>query len=384
MDRNTQYQFISTGTAELERTLVAAYERIAGVTVQPASPEKLFISWVVDIILQERVYCNYVGNQNIPSRAQGENLDRLAELYFLTQRPKPTSAVCTMRFYISEPQESAVLIPLGTRVTDRGSTLYWVTEKDVYIEPGAPYVDVAVRCQTSGNVGNGYAPGQINQLVDLFDYYDSCENITESANGSNTPTDDEFYELLHESQDAWSTAGPMGAYVYLAKKVSSDIADVVANSPEPGVVRLYVLMQEGRIEGEETKKAIVETCSCDELRPMTDLVMSGDPVEVPYNIDLTYYLQRGAAISASDMEALVETAVQEYICWQNGKLGRDINPDKLRNMLLNAGVKRVELRQPVFTELSSGLPCGLGGADEPPEIALIGDVTVQSGGYEDE
>ena len=77
MSRNTQYQFVSTDTAALVSSLVAGYEKITGVSVQPASPEKLFIQWVADIIVQERVLNNYTGNQNIPSRAEGENLDAL-------------------------------------------------------------------------------------------------------------------------------------------------------------------------------------------------------------------------------------------------------------------------------------------------------------------
>ena len=40
MSRNTQYQFISTDTNALVSALVSGYEKITGVSVQPASPEK--------------------------------------------------------------------------------------------------------------------------------------------------------------------------------------------------------------------------------------------------------------------------------------------------------------------------------------------------------
>lgn len=72
MSRNTQYQFISTDTNALVSALVSGYEKITSVSVQPASPEKLFIQWVADIIIQERVQNNYTGNQNIPSRHPGK------------------------------------------------------------------------------------------------------------------------------------------------------------------------------------------------------------------------------------------------------------------------------------------------------------------------
>ena len=83
-------------------------------------------------------------------------------------------------------------MPAGTRVTDTSSTLIWETTADAYIAIGDTYVDVSVQCQTTGTAGNGYAVGQINTIVDVFDYYDSCENITESDGGSNEATDDEY------------------------------------------------------------------------------------------------------------------------------------------------------------------------------------------------
>ena len=79
-ERNTGYQFVSTDTEAVESLLISIYEKITGVSVKPASPEKLFIQFVAAVVIQERGLNNYTGNQNIPSRAEGENLDALAEL----------------------------------------------------------------------------------------------------------------------------------------------------------------------------------------------------------------------------------------------------------------------------------------------------------------
>lgn len=122
-DRNTEYQFVATDTETVEALLISIYEKITGVSVKPASPEKLFIQFVAAVVIQERGLNNYTGNQNIPSRAEGENLDALAELFYVTQRPAAQPAVCTERFHISEAQTTAILIPAGTRVTDASGTL---------------------------------------------------------------------------------------------------------------------------------------------------------------------------------------------------------------------------------------------------------------------
>lgn len=374
---SSDYQFVSLNEENLQAQMIAAYERICGVAVQPGSPERLFIQWVAAIIWQERALNNYTGNQNIPSRAQGENLDALAELFYLRERPQAKAAGCTMRFCISEAQEQAVLIPAGTRVSDSANTLIWATAADAYIPAGATSIDLPVYCQTAGVSGNGWALGQINQAVDLYAYYNGCENITESAGGSDRASDAEFYELLRASQDAYSTAGARGAYIYHAKKVSNDIIDVVANSPSPGVVKLYALTADGKPANDELKAQILAACN-DEVRAFTDQVFAADPAAVSYNIDVTYYLPSFSRQSAAEISKAVEAAAQEYTAWQCAKLGRDVNPSYLHSLLMQTGIKRAEIAAPAFVRLSDGRD------NSTPQVAALGSLQLKNGGFEDE
>ena len=243
MNENNEHQFVDTDAGALLSDLISDYEEITEITVQPASPERLHIQWVAHIMTQERVLNNYTGNQNLPSKANGENLDELGlTLYDDIERPLEQAAISTERFYISEAQNSAILVPAGTRISDVNSILVWETIEDIYIDIGETYADVMIRCQTPGTVGNGYTPGQICSLIDIFPYYDHCENITESDYGANTATDAEYYELLRASKGSYSTAGAEDAYRYYAKRVSTQIADVVVNSLSPGQVNIFVLM----------------------------------------------------------------------------------------------------------------------------------------------
>lgn len=379
MSRNPDYQFVPTDAGEIVMELVAAHEAITGETVLPASPEMLFIRWVASVIIQERVLTNYAGNQNIPSRAEGENLDALAELTYSKARPEARAASCTMRFSISEAQKTSILIPAGTRISNASNTLVWATLEDNYIPIGETSIEVkGVTCQTPGAAGNGYTPGQINKLVDLYDFYSSCENTTISDGGSNVPDDDEYYELMRASMDSFSCAGARGGYIYFAKQVSTEIADVVANSPTPGVVKIYVLMEGGALAGEEIKSKVLAACNEDEVRPLTDLVLVEDAEIVPYDISFTYYLRKGGTKNAADVEAAVNAAVERYKAWQCAKLGRDINPDELREYLYHTGIKRIGLTSPVFTVLRDGKDKTV------PQVARAGTVTITNGGYEDE
>ena len=388
--RNPEYQFVSTDTSSLVEKMTAEYVRLTGETILPGSPENLMIRWVASIILQMRVKLNVAANQNLPSRAEGDNLDALAQLFYAAERPEARPAVCTVRFQISQAQMTSILIPAGTRVTDGGQTLYWETLTDAYIPIGAVYADVRVRCQTPGTVGNGWQPGSINTIVDLYDYYSGCGNITVSDSGSERLEDDAFYEILRASLDGMSTAGARGNYIYHAKAVSSEITDVVVNSPAPGEVRLYILTADGEKASETLKQSVYEACNADSVRPLTDYVVVGDPEEVEYDISLTYYVPSKLTQSSADLEAAVQTALEEYKLWQAGKLGRDINPSKLISLLMSTGIKRVDLRSPAFTKLRDGnLYMGSEGerpvlAETIPQIAKVRSITITNGGVEDE
>ena len=383
---SNDYQFVNTDPEVLVTSLIAAYENITKQTVHPSSPERLFISWVADVIVQTRAQINYAANQNIPSKAWGTNLDILAELFYEKERPQAQPSTCTVRFTISAPQTSSILIPAGTRVSDASGKLYWQTTADAYVPIGETTADVQVFCMVTGVEGNGYKVGQVNKLVDVFPYFLSCENMSESDGGYDTATDSEFYNILRESEDAYSTAGPVGAYVYWAKSVSTDIKDVAAimpTDPDTGMlmgghVNIYALMADGTIASETIKELILAACNDDSVRPLTDFVSAKDPGVVDYNITLTYYIPVDTTNSAAGIQSAVEEAVNEFVKWQSGKLGRDINPSRLISMIMETGIKRVDLTEPVFTVLNDGKD------NIAPDVARVANITITNGGYENE
>ena len=178
--------------------------------------------------------------------------------------------------------------------------------------------------------------------------------------------------------DSYSCAGAKGGYIYFAKQVSTEIADVIAASPTPGVVKLYVLMKDGTLAGEEIKSAVLAACGADDVRPLTDLVTVEDAEAVEYHVAFTYYTQKGTAKSAAQIAADVRAAVDAYTAWQGARLGRDINPSYLVGLLMDTGVKRVEVTAPAFTALRDG------SGKDVPQVAKLGTVSITNGGYEDE
>ena len=380
--RGTEYSFVSTDSASIIEDITEKYEEITGRSLLPSDPDKLFIQWVAGIIVQTRILINYSANQNIPSRAVGENLDALGEMIFNVERPQAEPAVCTIRFTISEAQQSAVEVPKGLKVTDLSGKYVWETTENAAVPIGETTVDVPARCTTAGVAGNGFAPGWINTLIDVDKvmYYQSCANIETTNSGTEQATDDEYYELMRQGLEAYSTAGPKGAYEYHAKTVSTSIADVCAINPldKPGHVEIYAIMDDGSIADDGTKKAILEACNADKVRPLTDIVEAADPIVVDFDVDLTFYIDRNETRSISDISAAIRAAVDEYTEWQCKKIGRDINPSRLMWVMRDTGAKRVEIKSPTFTFMRDG-------SDQlTPQVARLGKVNIIDGGYEDE
>lgn len=376
-------RFADTDTETLVNGLIMSYEKFTGRTLYPADPARLFIYWIADIIVQERVIINESAKQNVPRYAEGDYLDSLAEIFKDTERLQATPAKTVLRFYISAAQPSAQTIPKGTRATINGEITF-ETSETATVKPGELYADAAAVCITTeidpetgkeitiGTKGNGFVPGQISQIVDVFPFYQKVENITTTNGGANRETDKAFYERLRDSMESFSTAGPYGAYIYWAKTASAKIADVKPTSPEPGVVDIRVLLENGEIPDEQMIQLVLDTVSADRVRPFTDYVSVSAPNVVKYNIDLKYYIPAQSENSAIIIQQNVKNALNEFKKWQSEKMGRDINPSKLAEMLMKAGIKRLEIKSPVFTQI------------EDNAVAIIDSESIIYGGVEDE
>jgi phage-related baseplate assembly protein len=338
--------------------------------------------WIADIIIQERVIIDTAAKQNVPRYAEGVFLDSLAEIFKDTERLQPAPARTTLRFYISAAQPSAQTIPKGTRATVDG-VITFETEESTTVSAGALYADAPAVCistelnaagekVTIGAAGNGFTPGQIAQIVDVYPYYERVENTTTSEGGSDAETDEAFYVRLSESMESFSTAGPLGAYIYWTKTASALITDVKPTSPEPGIADIRVLLEGGQMPDAEMIQLIYDTINEEKTRPFTDFVQVSAPDPIPYDIDITYYIPAPRMNGAALIQADVAKAVTEYKRWQSEKMGRDLNPDELTQRIKQAGAKRVVIRSPAFTVV------------QDTAVAILNNETVVYGGIEDE
>ena len=112
----------------------------------------------------------------------------------------------------------SVIVPQGTRINFDGEIVFATTE-ELEIKAGEEYGDILGECLTPGIVGNNIAAGQIKEIMDTYDFYWKVENITRTAGGADKESDQSYYERLRESMEGFSTAGPVGGYIYHVKSV---------------------------------------------------------------------------------------------------------------------------------------------------------------------
>lgn len=372
-------EFLETDTETIESNMIALFEYMRqqqqqpGETpykVYPASPERLFIAWVAAIIVQQRILINETAKKNVPRYAEGEYLDSLAELFKDIKRLPASPASAIFRFYISTAVQQAVIIPQGTRISFDG-VLIFQTVKSIEIPAGSTYADVEAVCTTTGAAGNKLAAGQIKEIVDLYDYYQKVENITATSGGAEEEDDESYYNRMRESMESFSTAGPENGYIYFTKSVSAAIADVAVTSPAANIVDVRVLLQNGEEATEAVLQEIQEALNAKDIRPLTDVVTVSVPDTDIFNVDVTYYIAQPNSASIAVIDAAAKAAVEEYIKWQTSKMGRDINPSYLVQLLMKAGVKRCEVRQPAYKVV------------QETHVAKLGTKNVLNGGIED-
>ena len=93
---------------------------------------------------------------------------------------------------------------------------------------------------------------------------------------------------------------------------------------------------------------------------MTDHVEAVAPVPVPYDIELVYYTTPETEAEVVNNVEGAGGAIQQYKAWQCEALGRDVNPDKLRSLILAprwadnlTGAIRVDIVAPSHTTVTA-------------------------------
>lgn len=416
-------------------TIITALEKGAGEPLYPGDERRIYGEAIVAVFVALYNTLDDVGRQTLLRYARGEVLDAIGERLDV-RRLEGAKATTTMRFSLSTPRETNIIIPKWTKVTPDGEN-YFATDAIAVLQAGTYSVEIPTSAVGNGVKFNGYAPGTITTLVDLIPYIENVANLTETAGGDDGEPytkegDNRLRERIRLAPAKRSTAGPELAYTYWALTADSSITDVKAVSEiEPfagtlpayggkvfmagplneltlavrasegsdrallntdytvdytdnlltitligglagapsiyvtvdktleGCVKIVPLLEGGEIPDEAMLAKVLEVVNAKDIRPLTDKVSAVAPEAVLYDIEIVYY-------TTPDTEAEVvanvegsDGAIVRFNEWQTKALGRDINPDQLRRLILSptwaenlTGAIRVDVTKPLHAAVT--------------------------------
>ena len=360
--------------AQLTSDYEKKYTEVTGkaITLKPGEPIKLMLDACA--VQFQLMYMNIekAGRMNFLKYAYGDYLDNLGALKGVIRQDEE-AASCTVEFTLSAPRPSTIAIPAGTRLTTQGAEIYFATDEYAEITSGQTPVQVICTAMTKGSQGNGYAVGDISVLVDPIAYISSVSNVTVTDGGAARESDESLAERIFLAPANYSVAGPRSAYEYFVKEAYAGVGDVMVMSPEANMIDIRVIGEDGEDIPTEICQRIKAHLEDGEIKPMGDIITNvSGPDTVSYNVEMTYYINRSDVASVAAIQTAVQAAVAQYVAWQSGKIGRDIEPSKLIEYVMAAGAKRVTVTAPVHTAISSAM------------IARVGTQTVSYGGIEDD
>jgi phage-related baseplate assembly protein len=358
----------------------AAFLTLTGVAkkLAPGDPVRLFLLTVCHWLSHQRTIIDFTGKENLLKYATGDYLDNIGALYGeRTTRLPASPALTTLRFSLVAPVAFSAVIPKGTMVQAPNAVVF-TTLKDGVIPSIATFVDVPAQALVSGEVGNGFAAGQITSIVNWNQPYAvQVANTVATIGGSDAETDDQYRYRIWLAIESFSTCGPHDAYEFWALSASPQIMQVVVYSAPDiaGEVWLFPLLKNGQLPTQPILDLVLASCNAREKRPLTDYVSAFIPTVFTYKLNMDYWVEKDNEVLLDTIKDNVEQAVKDWILWQRSYVSRDLNCDELAKRCLQAGAKRIVVHSPLpeFQVMAyNQLACHNETAGNEPVVNFVG------------
>lgn len=382
MELNPNLQFVETDIEKIKQEVITTVEQQTGYTLAPADPRRIFLETLAYYIGLIEKQQDTTGKMNLLFFSKEDYLEHLAALLDVERLPA-SFAGAKVKATLSAPLNYSVTIPAGIRIT-AGDEIYFSITSPIVIEQGTTEAQGTVKCTVAGTIGNGYVEGQINKIVDNLPFLVNIQNTETTTGGEDAEDDEALRERTRQAPESFSTAGPDGSYAFWTKTASPAIVDVAVYSPTPGVVHIRPLLEGGELPNGQLIEEIEKILNEKNRRPLTDKVEVIEPEQVEYNINIKYYINSNDAEQENTLKAAVEKSIREdYVLWQKSALGRDIDPNQLVYFMRGAGAGRIEVTEPVYTEIIKDTSISAATThkgDAKAQVAKESQITINYGG----
>lgn len=193
------------------------------------------------------------------------------------------------------------------------------------------------------------AYAQKDDLDHLAAYYGVRRQLIQPAQGPNQPavweSDERLRERVQLAPEAFSIAGPEGAYRFHAMTADVNIKDVGVRTPYPGAVDVVPLVNDGDgTPTDETLDKVRLALRKEDVRPLTDMVNVRPPDIVTYTVHVELHLAEGPDPQVVEREA--RAALEEYT-FQRHRVGARVARSGIFRAAHVPGVENVVMFSPV-------------------------------------
>lgn len=157
-------------------------------------------------------------------------------------------------------------------------------------------------------------------------------------------TDDRLRQRTQLALEGFSTAGPIGAYIFHALSASNNVKSVSVKSPNPGEVLVTILSQTGDgTASEGLINTVLEKLNEDDVRPLTDQVSVQGAEIINYSVVavITVYSGPSSAVVETEARAALDNFIKE-----RHAISKVVAISGIYDALHVDGVKKVELTNP--------------------------------------
>ncbi len=347
---NTELHYLTYDPDAILTEMIETYVREGGAGIYPGDEKEILLHGILQILVQAFAGVDNALRMGTLRYATGDYLDLIGENRDC-ERIEATAATTTATVTLRATGVGTT-IPAGTTLTADGIVM-WELDEDLVCSGSAGSQSVGITCTEESSNGNSLTAGTELQLSVPTDAIVTIVADADAGGGQDREDDDTYRERIRLRGLANNTSGPAEQYESIAMEVSGEIIDANAINGGGGTVNVYLLLEDDASPA-TLIAAVQATLDAESVRPLTDTVVVSEATAVSYTLDVTV-----TAESSTSQEA-ISAAVTEYQEWQDRKIGRAFNPDRLKALIYQAGATRV-----VFENTSSFD----GGAAEYTEIA---------------
>jgi len=343
--------------SEIYNDMAAAFTAESGVAVHESGDMALRLYAAATEIYSLYVYADWLRRMAFPQTAEGEYLDRHAEVRGL-RRETPAKAVGSIEFLLSAPLSQDVIVPRGT-VCLTATGLRFETTEEGLIPAGRTSCTVAAAAAEPGSAYN-VPPGAIIYMALPPVGVAACRNSAAFSGGADRESDEELRARILSSYRRL----PNGANAAFYEQEALSIPGVAAVKLFPrirGIGTLDIVLASD--SGMPSEALLDEVrAHLNSLRELCVDIRVLAPTAVPVDIDLE--IEPKDNYSQEEAAAGVTAALGGFF---SGKLlGKSLLLAELGQVIFSAeGVKNYRIKSP-------GSDIAVGGG----ELPVLGSLTI--------